>query len=744
MKIISPTIICLFLFIYSQTSNLTASAEGDYSTSSTLHDLNIGVAVAGLASGESSDITPLTLSNIYNNTSTVSLYYSGGNNIELLDFGTSVGGEIRSFTFGYATTENSPSCTIRFYSGTTSATCPGTLLATFNFTGLSGHPGPGNTSYTSKVTLTPGEYFTLPEGNFGYSYEFGDNSSGPLIAFGGSGQVDQLYKGACLSFGVTNAWASIYMSITADIVIPPGNLTISGYKFNDVNNDGIWGDLNVEPGIENWVIYIDANANGLLDPTDPKTITDVNGYYAFTGLDVGTYVINEGAQVDWVQTYPASLIPSSMAMQAKGVPPKITTTTSLVTIYSNSIPVVSGGITPATVQSSPLIHLDLFRADPLYNTIDGVGYSVAILDTGVDMDHPFFGSRIVYAYDFADGDSSAEATEAHGSNVAGIVGSEDGTYSGMAPGCNLIILKVFKDGGTGNFGYIESALQWCVTNGAAYNLVSLNMSLGDTENYQTPQSLYGIDDELANLKSMGIAICSSSGNSFETFGSVTGVSYPAADVSSLSVGAVYDANIGGVTYTSGAEAFTTAIDRLTPFSQRHLTLSTIFAPGAAITNAGLDGATVSYHGTSQAAPHIAGIAVLAQEVAETYLGRMLTVDEYSAILQTTATFVNDGDDEDDNVTNTGLSFPRVDVLAMANAIVAMAIPGSHQVVLGNSDVANVNFGNYYTGNPQCGDWGYDPMDLNLDCYVNLIDFTMFVGSWLKCTDPDGVDCVNLN
>ena len=65
MKIISPTIICLFLFIYIQTNNFTASAEGDYSTSSTLYDVNIGVAVADLASGESSDITPLTLQNIY-------------------------------------------------------------------------------------------------------------------------------------------------------------------------------------------------------------------------------------------------------------------------------------------------------------------------------------------------------------------------------------------------------------------------------------------------------------------------------------------------------------------------------------------------------------------------------------------------------------------------------------------------------------------------------------------------------
>jgi len=73
-------------------------------------------------------------------------------------------------------------------------------------------------------------------------------------------------------------------------------------------------------------------------------------------------------------------------------------------------------------------------------------------------------------------------------------------------------------------------------------------------------------------------------------------------------------------------------------------------------------------GTSQAAPHITGIATLAQQIAVENLGRKLTVSEFRYLLQTTGVIINDGDDENDSVTNTGLDFPRVDMQALAEAI----------------------------------------------------------------------------
>ncbi len=175
------------------------------------------------------------------------------------------------------------------------------------------------------------------------------------------------------------------------------------------------------------------------------------------------------------------------------------------------------------------------------------------------------------------------------------------------------------------------------------------------------------------------------------------------------------------------------------------------------------------HGTSQASPHIAGIAALAQQLAGELLGRQLGIDEFIQLIQNTAVTINDGDDEDDNVINTNLDFPRVDMMALAEAIYDLGAEtsGVHQVTLGRAeDVNNVNFGNH---SDSCGDWGYYEGDINGDCYVDyddlaLIastwldggagdidtdtntdfrDYAILANQWLLCTDPQGLDCDNL-
>ncbi|MEC9373643.1 MAG: S8 family serine peptidase, partial [Planctomycetota bacterium] len=342
-----------------------------------------------------------------------------------------------------------------------------------------------------------------------------------------------------------------------------------------------------------------------------------------------------------------------------------------------------GAFFPFTNASSPLINLDDFRADPRFAGIDGSGYSVVVMDTGIDLDHPFFGpdanangiaDRIVFQYDFANGDNNATDYNGHGSNVTSIVGSSDATYTGMAPGANLIHLKVFSDAGAGNFGWLESALQWVVANAATYNIVSVNMSLGDSANYNNNRTLYGVSDELAALAAMNIIPVAANGNDFYGFGSALGVAYPAADPNTIAVGAVYDSSSFSGTYGSGAQAYSSGPDRITPFSQRHPTLTDIFAPGAPITGASHNGGLVTQHGTSQAAPHIAGIAALAQQYAMQRLGRLLTLAEFRTLIDESGVDIVDGDDESDNVTNSGLTFRRIDVFALGEAISDLA-PG---------------------------------------------------------------------
>lgn len=362
----------------------------------------------------------------------------------------------------------------------------------------------------------------------------------------------------------------------------------------------------------------------------------------------------------------------------------VTTTNSQEPMYSYRTSGSGGGgdINPFTNQSGDLIGMNLFRTDPRFTQFDGAGFAAVVLDTGIDLNHPFFGpdgngdgvaDRIVYHYDFANGDADASDFDGHGSNVTSIVGSSDSVHTGMAPGADLIHLKVFTDAGGGNFGYLESALQWVIANAATYNIASINMSLGDSGNYASAGARYGLGDELAALVALDVIVVSAQGNSFFEFGSAQGASYPASDPNSMSVGAVYDANIGPVGY-GGAQANSTGPGRITPFSQRSTTLTDIMAPGAAITGANFNGGTVSQHGTSQAAPHIAGIAVLVQDMAQHYLGRRFTQAEFIDLLQQSATTINDGDDEDDNVVNTGANFPLVDVFDLAELIFNSVAP----------------------------------------------------------------------
>jgi subtilisin family serine protease len=98
-----------------------------------------------------------------------------------------------------------------------------------------------------------------------------------------------------------------------------------------------------------------------------------------------------------------------------------------------------------------LINLDDFWSDSRFSNIKGQGQSIVIIDTGADLNHTLFGAdannngiadKIIYQYDFADNDTDASDKNNHGSHIASIA-------SQIAPDANLIILKVFKDNGSG-------------------------------------------------------------------------------------------------------------------------------------------------------------------------------------------------------------------------------------------------------------------------------------------------------
>src|SRR5262249_410039 len=141
---------------------------------------------------------------------------------------------------------------------------------------------------------------------------------------------------------------------------------------------------------------------------------------------------------------------------------------------STSAP-VSGTVSADAMEGDAQIGLDRAFSSFPYR---GNGYSVAIIDTGIDYNNPAlgrgFGSghRRAAGWDFVNNDGDPMDDNGHGTHVAGIIGSSDATYGGIAPGVNFIALKVLDASGSGSFGNVDSALQWVASHQAQYHIVA--------------------------------------------------------------------------------------------------------------------------------------------------------------------------------------------------------------------------------------------------------------------------------
>lgn len=87
---------------------------------------------------------------------------------------------------------------------------------------------------------------------------------------------------------------------------------ISGYKWNDINGDGVWDEgepvVNRSDVVNGVTIFLDLNNNGQQEGGEPTTTTDNNGYYEFTNVVPGRYTVCErdDNMVGWLRTYPAN------------------------------------------------------------------------------------------------------------------------------------------------------------------------------------------------------------------------------------------------------------------------------------------------------------------------------------------------------------------------------------------------------------------------------------------------------
>ncbi len=312
--------------------------------------------------------------------------------------------------------------------------------------------------------------------------------------------------------------------------------------------------------------------------------------------------------------------------------------------------------------------------------VSGKGLAVAVLDTGLNTAHVDFAGRVVAQRNFTP-DNGGDADDAsdgngHGTNVAGIIVA-NGTHRGVAPDANVIPLKVLRDNGGGDFAWVTEALGWVLDNREAFNISAVCMSLGDGGNYST--DIFFNDTMRARIKALRearVAVCIAAGNDYFTHKSQQGMAYPGIIRECISIGAVYDAEEGGFSYSSGAKANSSRAGQITPFSQRlhpskrSKTYTDIFAPGAPITSSGIRGprGESTQHGTSQATPVIAGLVLLMQEFYLRLTGELPEVEDLVVWLRRGGVEIFDGDDENDNVEHTNLRYVRADALSALDTV----------------------------------------------------------------------------
>lgn len=303
---------------------------------------------------------------------------------------------------------------------------------------------------------------------------------------------------------------------------------------------------------------------------------------------------------------------------------------------------------------SVLIGLDAFRSDPLFAGITGRGQSVAVVDSGFDLNHPAFGpdrdgngvaDRILFQYDFArtnDGDAgNGLLANRHGTHVTGIAGSQSLQYQGIAPESGLILLKVGDDSGAISSIDVREGLEWIGRNHAAYGIAAVNMSFGSRSVVLTGVTTGYLSDVLAALRDAGVAPVAAAGN--ESL--LTGVGYPAADPSVITVGATEG---GGFKAYSNRSPAPGLID--------------ITAPGNA-TSSIPDDSFGFATGTSMASPVIAGVAALmsqlASEITAGAAGR-IDVDTFTTLMRSSADLFYDA--------ATTASYPRIHIERLALAV----------------------------------------------------------------------------
>jgi serine protease AprX len=290
--------------------------------------------------------------------------------------------------------------------------------------------------------------------------------------------------------------------------------------------------------------------------------------------------------------------------------------------------------------------------------VTGQGIVVAVVDSGIAA-HPALAKKVIASVSFVNGDPSTDDAYGHGTHVAGIITGSAAPATpvtslyngGIAPGVQLVNVRVLDSRGRGYTSDVIAGLDWVVANRARYNIRIINLSLGHP--VTEPAATDPLCEAVGRAVAAGLTVVVSAGNdgrSADGHRVLGGITSPGNSPLALTVGAL---NTWGTIARND--------DTVADFSSRGPTRfdlavkPDLAAPGTKIVSLEADGSYLSttypslhiaggngntymrLSGTSMAAPMVTGAAALLLQGAPG-----LTAAQLKLALQTGSTYVSDG------------------------------------------------------------------------------------------------------
>tara|TARA_B100002019_G_scaffold286606_1_gene297339 strand:+ start:48 stop:980 length:933 start_codon:yes stop_codon:yes gene_type:complete len=236
------------------------------------------------------------------------------------------------------------------------------------------------------------------------------------------------------------------------------------------------------------------------------------------------------------------------------------------------------GLSPHDIQFLPWA-IKRFNVQDAWKHSRGENVTVAVIDTGCDLNHVDIKDNLLPGRNFVDNNHNPQDVQGHGTHVAGTIAAIDNSYGmvGVAPATKIIPIKSLGDNGSGSMRDVANGVMWAVDHGAEI----ITMSLG------SPYPSRALQNALRYARDNKVIVFCAAGND----GNGIDINYPAKFLETIA--------IGSINHSLGVSDFSCCGDTLD-----------FVSPGEDVISAAPGNKYARLTGTSMATPYAVGCAAL--------------------------------------------------------------------------------------------------------------------------------------